>query len=260
MTSLYSTALKNGQAVTFEEHTNKKLQSNSHYCNYEKMLTKWENVFGRSAINVRLYNHSELIQNNVVDDFMRAIGYEGEDLDRDVPTTNSSVNALGQDLLFKLNAAFSDVQDDQKLENAKKVRREIAKAFIGKGRAMEFKQIATFQERFADSNRNVQQKWFPGRDGKLFPDEPIETEEINKDVNQVDAIFDLYALLNTEGMAIHRYQELDRYVNNVRDTAIAIEHTNPNKAKLLLELAHVIRPSGPNIKKRLNRLTAEIGN
>ena len=65
--SLYSTMIKAGKSNQIN------LNLNPWYFNYFELLKRWETVFGKGAITVRIFENSQLIGNDIIKDFLKVL-------------------------------------------------------------------------------------------------------------------------------------------------------------------------------------------
>lgn len=102
----YSTILRAGHTLPFELPAANRL---SHYYSYVRLLDLWSSVFGQDNMIVRLYERSQLVEQDVVDDFGSIVGFQPDALDYSrISASNTSLSFSAQLALFKLNNIIAE--------------------------------------------------------------------------------------------------------------------------------------------------------
>ncbi|MDF2096146.1 hypothetical protein P2G67_09180 [Fodinicurvata sp. CAU 1616] len=192
-TSMYSTRLKSGAHEQFHPYVEKLLAEKNHYCNYDIFLKKWETLFDRDCMRVRIFDRVELIKSNIVNDFFSVCGYTGTWKPTKI-NFNESLTPLGQLLLRQANIKHLALREHADAESWKHMRKMIVAHFSGKGRQLPAAKANALQSRFIQSNEAVRARWFPDRK-ELFSSHFLDNEsEITPEQDQVVDI--VYKYLN----------------------------------------------------------------
>ena len=248
-TSLYSTAIKGGATRSLEDMTSKCVPNNIRY-NYYEMLKNWEGVFGIDSLDVALFDTSQFINGNLLDDFTTRISptLVGK-LDANIKTRNESLNTVGQILSKAINKAFPPNAKEPKVDS---VRRECQKIVYNECRGSGEQPPQETQERifraFSDSNEKVRKKYFPSMNS-IFR---LRAEQ-NKITKFHEASF-LELLSRIFKVALNGEKEIilpGRFVLLFRESALDFEKKDLRLSFAAMMLAHEIRPSGTFINKKL---------
>lgn len=140
---------------------------------YDVMLDKFAHAFGQDALRVRVYDHHVLKGGNIVTDMLDMLELELEP-DDDFITTSSQQNpSLDVASVRILNVLDTFYQEDalgrrrmvDALVNDIAVHGPVGKYFLTE------EELATIRQAYAESNRNVVQRYMPGnwRYRDLFP-------------------------------------------------------------------------------------------
>lgn len=76
--------------------------------NYHLVLSRWISVFGRSSINVRIYDRSKLVNGDVIDDFCSFISLDNIDSLAKPEQMNTSMSHRAISILSRLNARLPE--------------------------------------------------------------------------------------------------------------------------------------------------------
>jgi len=253
--SLYSTALRtSGLQKELSDFARKHCHAGNPYYNYFDGLSRWRQVFGPSALSVRLFDKMEFVGGDLILDFFSRIDSNiiaGLSIpDRNL---NESINHIGQILARIANAAaprFIEGVGSNEV-NTKLIRR-IFSDFKGKGEVLPDVEFDRITEEFHVSNSLILKTYFPGRSElfqstrqTLINNGRMLTEE------QEATIFNIfeYLMLNRKDMPNEGLPSNSAEI--VRDAAIALEGGDLNRSIQLMKIAHVLRPSGEFIKNKL---------
>jgi len=154
-----------------------------HYFDYLGLYEKWGAVFGKRAIEFRIFDRAELKQGDLLQDFTEWVGFShaGKELPGSV---NESLNQNGADFLLRANRILANGQ-----ENA---RRTSLHAFVSRictGKIL----LATkgdaeaFYRKYAGSNSILRELAFPNRDGLLFDEDFSDYPETSSAEPNFDA-------------------------------------------------------------------------
>ncbi len=163
----------------------------SHIIDNKKTLQNWQTVFGREAIDVRIYAESQPAE-ALLSDFLGACEISKQQIDmskQEVRNVNLSAAALRA--LNQVNATSDRVRvlaEDRWLFN------QLEKRHPGKGLTPTPATIELFDERFKADHKQISTEWFGGKEplfaAKWAAAEPIdEVEEaaVAKDIEKLIA-------------------------------------------------------------------------
>jgi hypothetical protein len=161
--SAYSEAVKSGRAKPM----NVELNEDTHFYNYDMMLSLWEMAVGIENIRVRLFHRDEFAEGSLITDFFRTIDMEvPESLELPGPL-NRSFDAYTLEFARIANAVTP--REDRgvgpwllHLQNALE-RISSGPKFTAGG-----PELAELDRTFAASNAEVARRYFPERNGVLF--------------------------------------------------------------------------------------------
>lgn len=161
--SFYSTYLKGGGVQNFENFIADVLWVDNHYCNYDIFLSKWERIFSKTEMVVKRFERTELIGENIIDDFFVSTGIPIDCLFEKFHNANESIADFGQVLLRQINIYLTS-SDSHENEEIDRIRKLLADNFCGKGRQLKSEYAIRYQALFHESNESVRARWFPERD------------------------------------------------------------------------------------------------
>lgn len=155
---------------------------------YARILQAWSEVFGKEHMNVRLFDRSELVGGDILQDFAHTAEIETEGF-ASVDVKNPSLGILGQELLLQINRRLPKYRKDGR---PNKIRGDIATVLerflsIGPRRVPDQDLIAAYGSTYAASNEWVRANFFPDRT-RLFPEKhynqpatlPLNEEEMGR--------------------------------------------------------------------------------
>lgn len=178
-TSLYSTALKFGISRTFEDFV-KQCNPQNYYFNCSQFLSRWEGAFGQDAMDVAIYDKSYFKNGDLLEDFTSRLDPSllGQ-LETYKDQANQSLSPEGQRLLLGVNCAFPRVARGDIDSLRVLCRDKIYGLLKGRGRQLDLSTRKSIYDSFLDSNKAVQEKYFPDRD-QLF----LETDRVLPDSDE----------------------------------------------------------------------------
>lgn len=136
---------------------------------YRELLRKWVKVFGREALEVRLFDLRELVGGDVVADFADAAGLDLQGCT--LPDhENASLNPLGQALLARVNRRLPRFRPDGRLNPWRgEIHRVFERHFAtGPKSTPEPEMVQAYRDVLGPSNEWVRRQFFPERN-ELFP-------------------------------------------------------------------------------------------
>jgi len=184
--SLYSTAIKKGHTIDFEFPKEGKERQDFHY---DRMLRKWEKVFGMEHMIVRLFSKKKLYNNDVIADFIHTLKLTLPYEKTKTKKENISFGSKKLAFLKEFNQYVPEITNNKinpLRGNIEKLLESIA--IEDKKVKMPSNKKNNFVQRFSSKNNQIASRYFPGED-RLFEDILIEEdEEINLEISKEDAI------------------------------------------------------------------------
>lgn len=187
--SRYSTRIKLGEP---QGDPFKGVDPSADYYNYNRMLIRWATVFGREHIEARVFARGELVEGDVVADFLTRVGVEKEGLAA-VPKQNESLSAQALDFLARLNPLVPPFIDGKPNPERGDIAEIMEKLYPGKGVLRPRAQVREVFERFTQSNHNACQGFFRGRDKLFEPDFSQYPEIVDSQGLTLDDAFRMFA-------------------------------------------------------------------
>ncbi|WP_066966767.1 hypothetical protein [Microbulbifer sp. Q7] len=250
-TSLYSTALRVGFTHTAVEFISNELRLDNYYYNYLDIYQNWVGVFGKSNMNVRLYGKQNFRGGDLMEDFCYSIGLDYSTCGfSSVPSSNKSINHIGQLMLRRLNDSLSR---NESADN--EIRRQfvswLESKYDGKGFRCPYETEVKLQQKFDEVNRAVLHKAGYGA-SKLFSIQPSRGDLDDSSVAQdlIDVTLELWK---------EKSCLTDHEINVIRDSAVELEGKNVSAAIELMKLAQKFRPEGTYIKNKLATYEEKVG-
>lgn len=253
-TSLYSTLLKMNYDQPLDNFQTT-IDEKWHYYNYFELVSKWESVFGRDNLIIRLYERDALLDADIRKDFIvQAVpDIDLDQLNFDVSSANESLS-IGQAYFTRiLNAAVGGALNGT-------LKNEILQLDSLRGANLVDCRQAEIYDRFDASNRKFFARYF-GTEENLFkrPSPPLPANENEKvlarDVVTPDIVSEVItAMLTAPGVALIRKHEKIL----LRDTAIRLfraGHITVGEAITLLRLAERADQADELVKSTLAELT-----
>lgn len=189
--SRYSTALRAGYSR--REILPQRLNEHSTLFNYEHLLQRWSAVFGSAAMDVRVFERSQLVKANVIDDFAQAAELSGDCSTWHRPARqNTALPVAAQVALRALNEALESSGVPR--HDSRGLRRDVIErlATLSEGESLSASRCDAeqFQRLFAASNARVARRWFARE--HLF-DDVFDYPETASDLSAVDHVTSVFA-------------------------------------------------------------------
>jgi hypothetical protein len=170
-----------------------------HFYNYRRLLKKWSEVFGKENIRLRIFEKEQLINQDLVQDFMQQAGIRQDEKFRLPQRMNTSLSATAIEAAWLFNQKFpirngrSDIQKINKLRL--ELISEIIEKYPGPGKMLLKDDARDFLNIYKKTNQKVAAEWF-GReklfseDFSMYPEQEqiIDQPPINQIVNEFIAI------------------------------------------------------------------------
>lgn len=244
--SLYSTAIKAGNTLAFEELLSSCVVGNVYY-NYSDFLSLWERVFFDGFFEVRLFNKRSFVNNELIDDFFYNLDPKLiNEINKDITNENSSISVEGAFIGCALNRVSSINASGLINENERvKLINYIYSIYRGGSTFYDNKQAKRVYDEFYNSNEIIRQKFFSNVEEPLFSLKRVNKSNLESfDVDKLAGFLThfFYSKLNIP----------ESLINSIRDLAIENESTNLQLSHFLMKLAHSSRPDGEYIKNKLD--------
>lgn len=165
--STYSERIRQG---AIERDVLPPVEPGNSYFNYEALLDRWRGIFGADRIAPCLYSKKELLDGDVVCDFLSRCGIE-DPAALDIPKRqNVSLAGHAQEFLRQINERIPRPEDDVFNRARGDLVRVLTANFQGQGGLPTRQAAVDFLAKFEASNERVREQWFPQR-SKLFSDD-----------------------------------------------------------------------------------------
>ncbi len=173
--------------------------ANRYYFDYLKILTNWEKVFGVENIHPRLYTLRDLVEADIISDYLAFIGLTPSEFN--IPAReNETLSPLALRLLEVVNRRTTDSGATMKPEARAKLIEALG-SMKGFSESLASRdEILEFQKQFFSQNDVLCAKWFPHRptlfplDLTAFPETAPKSElGVNEIVDILCTIMEHYA-------------------------------------------------------------------
>lgn len=182
--SFYSTALKNGQSIAFMDFMKIYCNSAHPYFDYFAYIKRWEKVFGKDHMIVRIFERSSFMNESLVEDFFGLIHPTlSARIDTNIQSQNEAINQFGQCLLRSVNKYVPQLVDGIGFNmNKLHLVQIIIDETKGNGICMSPEEYETMQAQFKEGNEALAREYFPDRENLfenrlLVPGHVILTEQ-----------------------------------------------------------------------------------
>jgi hypothetical protein len=160
--SQYSTVLRNGEVRSLEPWLQGTLEQ-SHYFRFDQMLLLWAEGVGREYVTPLFYDKKELIQSDVIRDYIARTGLP--DLDYQFPPRkNRSISRKGQFILRMLNRVAPRRQNERFSSTRKNINLVMNRWFAGTGALPSPELAMRLQAQYEEPNARLKEYWFPDRE------------------------------------------------------------------------------------------------
>ncbi|NND69866.1 MAG: hypothetical protein HKN19_19910, partial [Halioglobus sp.] len=229
--SYYSTSLKSGGPISFEDFMLRCAPTN-YYFNYLDMLANWERCFGFDALDVALFSREHWERGDLLEDFAKKISPDlvGK-LDTSIQAENESLSPAGQALMRAVNMVFPGRTARAEVDPIRdKCRKLIYDKLRGPGQRLQLSSHLHVFDSFRESNEALRKKFFPDVE-VIFP-EPTEAGGV--DASLPDAFVDVQiAVLNVlrkDGKGIVTPDEITDFITALGRSINEI--VNPGEANM----------------------------
>lgn len=250
--SQYSTAVKNGSGESFEEFK-PEINENDQYYNYYDLAKRWEKNFGRTSLNLRVYDPRAFVDEDLRKDFLTAIGIpiDAKRLDFQTQSANESLKLLAACAYAAINRAvplFTPNGYDPRNRFLKKIAQEVDE--LNRGEITDPFAPAIYK-RFRESNRKLFVEYF---DGKEIFERPAKSHRGDPPIEMAQVALIVGELVHKLTAAAGPRLPLDSDVDLLWDVALKCdsgESVTREEALRLLEMAHRSRPNRAAIKSKI---------
>jgi len=132
------------------------------YYNFETLLERWSAAFGEENIQPRIYSKSDLLNGDIIDDFLSAAGLEIDNAERALgDNSNSALSAEAQLVILGVNRVLKEQgrTESDMLLRANLVR-FLQNQAPGISRQPTSAEARAFYKIFESSNKRIAAKWF----------------------------------------------------------------------------------------------------
>lgn len=167
VSSAYSTRIKTGYTLSFEQFCEMYMANPAN--DYNAILQLWEHAFGQDKIKLRLYEQSEFINADLLEDFYHCIERGlAHHLNINIPQHNRSLSRLGIVFARFVNNLIPVFNHKKGVSNVNRALIKLITEHVG-GKSIKPspKQKDTIKKYFAPGNELVRKRYFPERE-ELF--------------------------------------------------------------------------------------------
>ena len=178
--SLFSTKCISGVCTHFDIFQGRNFEK-SHYYNYFSVLNKWSEIFEKENIIPRVYDKNKLINQDLIDDFIKTTGlFELSEPFTRPNNKNEAISEIVQAILISFNRKFPSHINNKPCQFSGKVRKqlvsELTKLIKGPPMMPSREKALKFYQNFAESNHMLASTWFGGsnifsEDFSMYPEE-----------------------------------------------------------------------------------------
>lgn len=241
--SLYSTILKSGGTISFEDFIINNPSNMKEYYDYESLLERWAKFFGCENILPRIFEKKKLFEQDIISDICNSI--QIEKLRVANLSLNESLTPVAQEVVRLCNAAPSHTT------NAIKNRILLDDESHGPGQSLNSQEAVQFQKVYDAANNRIAAKWF-GCD--ILFDVDYRKYKLGRKID-ASSMKTLSHLVNS----LRQQQSLlPKEIDIIRDSALSMQERSPKEAIKLLEIASKYRPSGVFMRNKLKALREKV--
>lgn len=168
LVSLYSTMVKGGYRDPIS------LELNPWYFDYNALLRRWESIFGRENIIVRIFEKDQMIDQNILNDFLNILKINN--ISKFKFTNNHGNLSLGRHQIGFLS--YLNNEEFLEVPKRKAIVKILSEKTDNSDKIMLSKQsILNILSRYDFENESVAKKYLNRKDGKLFSEPVLDFEE-----------------------------------------------------------------------------------
>ncbi len=136
------------------------------YYDHAGLLDRWGEAFGRAALLPRIFARGELLEGDVVKDFLAQCGLPGLS-PPERPASGPMLQAAAQEFLRRFNLVFAPPGGGTR---SRRLTRFLDREFAGTGRLPTRAEAVAFYGLFAEGNERIRREFFPDREGLFGTD------------------------------------------------------------------------------------------
>ncbi|EAL2431067.1 hypothetical protein AXV84_09255, partial [Campylobacter coli] len=183
MISSFSTTLKSGAIGNIQANSKK------YFKGYHKLLLlKWQQIFGKENLIVRLFDKSEFYQGDLLKDFVHSIGLKWDNEFVIPPKQNESLDLIGVEILRRVNNLLPLFVNEDRNYLRGDLNYFIQKYFSSKDLFLKFQPpkeiIQSYIDSFEESNEWVRKEFFPYKE-RLFPKQDLANYKENYELKEM---------------------------------------------------------------------------
>lgn len=165
--SRFSTRIRTGHTLTFRKAFNIYLSSNEGF--YDMSFLPWENVFGREALRLQLFDRKCFYRGDLIQDFLNISGIKvGQKVLKHLEyDANTSLSKSACEILRIVNF-FLPMNSLRSVEIRESLLEKLNR-LPGKPWSLSSEQSELIKRKYQDSNEEFRKKYFPDRES-LFDD------------------------------------------------------------------------------------------
>lgn len=192
LVSWYNTLVKAGNSKSFDGLGVRRIERQ---VDYARMLAPWARVFGVENMQARRFESQDMKGGDIVEDFASIVGLETKGLAR-ADRLNQSLDFEGLEFLRRFNSHFPRAKGERGNPERAGVVEFLLARRAGEGFRMSRAKAAEIEERFRESNCEVNEKYFGSRHAPLFPPSlSVRSDDQPDDPLSVDATIGICAAL-----------------------------------------------------------------
>ncbi|EPA1555462.1 hypothetical protein O8I42_02745 [Campylobacter lari] len=183
--SSYSTKIKSGK----QDFGLKPCKEFEYLGNYKELLCRWQEIFSKENIIVRLFDKNEFYQGDLLKDFVHSIGLKWDNEFVIPPKQNESLDLIGVELLKRINQ-YLPWRIDNKINHLRGgVTKFITKYFQNSNNShLKFQPpkevVQSYIDYFEESNEWVRKEFFPHKE-RLFPKKDLSNYKENYELKEM---------------------------------------------------------------------------
>ncbi len=254
--SWYSTIIKSGGVLSFNEHLESCKPENIYY-NHFNMISLWEDQFSRASVNLRLFDRESFLNRNLLDDFTAQLSEELVDkVNKVIKLENESIDRMGQLIGRAINSVFSVFEPgggSNRLRN--RCFTILSELSAGSGEQVSPEKQRQIFESFENSNDALRERYFSEIETLFkFNIKAVDNSSIDED----KLILLLSTILEDLDKEYRGRLLTENNANLLRDAALQLESQDLKMSYNIMKLAKICRPKGDVINQKLREYSNNI--
>ena len=204
--SFYSTMIRCGgtRTTVFPEN----ISPNKPYYNYYNLIERWDKVFGKQNIEIRIFDKNKFMNGDLLQDFICATGLIKSENFVIPEKRNERLPASLQNALILMNHSFPRYINDIPVRFNNKLRKYVIRELESKYKGIEKlptrKEALDFYGKFSDSNQKLADNYLSSgslfsNDFSMYPEESKQ-ESLNEEIIR-DIFCSISSFLASSGVA-----------------------------------------------------------